>query len=246
VSRRRSRHEIEPPWVGLPLSLVGGVALNALSLTAVRVLMRLIAEHLNHGGAENGRLRVSYRQLAIWAGVKESEIAGALAVLVDLGFVEIAHGWRPAGAAKWRPNAYRLTFVPDYEGAAPTNEWKRWEPSKGAEAKAWQEALARAKAAARAARMGRGSGKGSFRSEVAAEAAAQPAEALLKRLGKEKAGRPGNSQTRAALNEHNNERFSPRCRSYVDHGPDRTVEKPGGHGADRTVKGQYLLQLRSL
>jgi hypothetical protein len=30
VSRLRSRHEIEQPWVGLPLSLVGGVALNAL------------------------------------------------------------------------------------------------------------------------------------------------------------------------------------------------------------------------
>jgi hypothetical protein len=31
VSRRRSRREIELPWVRLPLSLVGGVALNALT-----------------------------------------------------------------------------------------------------------------------------------------------------------------------------------------------------------------------
>jgi hypothetical protein len=238
VSRSRSRHAIERPFVGLPLSLVGGVSVNALSLTAVRVLMRLIAEHLTHGGAENGRLRVSYKQFAVRAGVKESEIAGALAELVDLGFVEIVHGWRPAGAAKLRPNIYRLTFLPDYEYAAPTNEWKRLEPSKGADDKAWREALARAKTVARAARVRRRqSGKGSFRSEEAA-AAAEPSEALLKRVGKEKVGRPGNKQTRAALNEHNNsKRFAPRGRSYVDHGPDRTVEKPGGNGADRTVEG---------
>jgi hypothetical protein len=200
--------------------------------------MRLIAEHLKHGGAENGRLRVSYKQFAVWTGVKESEIAGALAELVDLGFVEILHGWRPAGAAKWRPNAYRLTFLPDHEDAAPTNEWKRWEPSKGVDAKAWREALARAKAAARAARVRhRSRGRGSFRSEKEAAAAAAPAEALLKRLGKERVGRPGNKQTRAALNEHNSRSFPPRCRPYADHGPDRTVEKPGGHGADRTVEG---------
>jgi hypothetical protein len=40
-----------------------------------------------------------------------------LAELVDLGLVVIAHGRRAKGAAMARPNLYRLTFLPDHEGA---------------------------------------------------------------------------------------------------------------------------------
>jgi hypothetical protein len=135
-----------------------------------------------------------------------------------------------------RPNTYRLTFFPDHEDAAPTNDWKRLEMSEGADAGARAAALTRAKAVAHAARARPRSGTGSFRSDEEAEAAAKPAEAMLKRLGKGKVGRPGNQHTRAALNELNSS-ISPRCRSYVDHDADRTVEKPGSHSTDRTVEG---------
>jgi hypothetical protein len=114
--------------------------------------------------------------------------------------VVIVHGKRHNGAAKTRPNIYRLTFLPDYEGGWPSEEWRRHEPSKGAGDKAWATALARTKDVARTARRRRHSGKVAFRSEAEADAAIAPAESVLKRLGK-KIGRPGNKQTRAAISE---------------------------------------------
>jgi hypothetical protein len=130
--QRVSRHECEQPFAQLPLSLLGGVVLNALSIMARRVLDRLIAEHLKHGGRDNGRLHVSYRQLAQWTRANDGNIPPALAELVDLGLLVITHGERVAGSSKVAPNVYRLTFFPDHEDAASTDEWRRWEPSRGA------------------------------------------------------------------------------------------------------------------
>ncbi len=36
---KHSRHEPERPFIALPLTLIGGVAFNALSITAVRNLL---------------------------------------------------------------------------------------------------------------------------------------------------------------------------------------------------------------
>ena len=172
---------------------------------------------------ENGRLAVSYAQLAIHAGVQEREIAGALAELVDLGLVVInRRGQRPNGRAKTRPNLYRLTFFPDYEGGWPTDEWQRFDPSQGTDGKAWSAALARAKRIAHAARKRRKDGKPPLRSEAEADGTIAPVEIALEDLGKgKKIGRPGNKQTRAALVEQS--RF-PRYDSYPHHGTDHTVE----------------------
>ena len=97
---RRSQHETEKPFVQLPRSLIGGVVFAVLSITARRILDRLIAEHLGHNGAENGLLKVSYRQLAEWAGVNQSSVPPALAELVSLGLLVIERGKAVAGAIK--------------------------------------------------------------------------------------------------------------------------------------------------
>ncbi len=209
-SRRRrriekhSRHEPEPPFVCVPLSLIGGVAMNALSLTARRALDRLIAEHLTHGGRENGRLRVSYRQLAEWTHANEGNISSALAELVDLGLVVIMKGERVAGSMTRPANVYRLTFVPDHEGSAPTDEWRRWEPSDKTDPVAWRAASARTRRAVQNARARKAQGKLAFRTDAEIAATIEPAEAALRKTGKDKkVGRPGNKHTRAALNEVN-------------------------------------------
>jgi hypothetical protein len=192
-----------PPPAQLPLSLLGGVVLNALTITARRVLDRLIAEHLTHRGKENGRLSVSYLQLAKWTRANDGNIAPALAELVDLGLLVIDHGERVAGSRKVEPNAYRLTFFPDHEGAAPTDEWRRWEPSKGAPPAARDAAASRAREAIKAARNRYATGVGSFRTVEEADAATEASRVGLERLGKGKPGGPGNKQTRAAINEAN-------------------------------------------
>jgi len=259
VRRRRnnekhSRYEAPAPYFQFPLELIGSVVLAALSLGARRVLDRLIVEHLKNAGKENGRFTVSYTQLGAHAGVHQKDVAGALAELVDLGLLVIQHGERPKGAARSRPNCYRLTFLPDYEGVWPSKEWRRFEPSDGADAKARASALARAKDVAHAARRRRLNGDRPLRTEEEAEASVRGAENLLERVGKgQKLGRPGNKQTRAALNEVNarRNRFSHGMDRPVAHGMDRPVkmaeygmDRPvGPHGMDRPVPSTSLVHV---
>jgi len=232
---RRYEYEAPAPYFQFPLELIGSVALAALSLGARRVLDRLIIEHLGNAGKHNGKLAVSYVQLAAHAGVQKKEIAAALAELVDLGLIVIAHGRRPKGVAKTRPNFYRLTFLPDHEGVWPSEEWRRFEPSEGAGPIAWRAALVRAKDIAHAARKRRVGGKRPFRSDEEADEAIKPAQIMLKRLGKDKRiGHPGNKQTRAALNEVNGRRSH--FLRGMDHTPHRGMDHTPHWGMDHTPK----------
>jgi hypothetical protein len=254
-----TRYETPRPYVQLSLELLGSVSMAALSLAASRVLFRLITEHLTNAGKENGKLAVSYRQLATYAGVHEKQIASALAELVDLGLVVVVQGRRPKGATKTPPNFYRLTFLPDHEGGWPSDEWRRFESS---DPKAWAVALARAKDIARAARKRRMGGK-PFRSEEEADAANAPAKRRLKRIGKERINGPGNKQTRAALNEANGRNdsskihFAQRDESSrgseriqgtshpVEAAKARTDRPVGGHGTTRPVPSTTSVLIRS-
>jgi hypothetical protein len=200
---KHSRHEPERPFIAIPLSLIGGLVMNALSITAVRVFFRLIAEHLQHGGRANGELRVSYRQLAEWTHANEGNIPAALAELVDLGLIIIIKGERIAGSVTRPANVYRLTFVPDHEGSAPTDEWRRWEPSDKTDPVAWRAASARTRRAVQNARGRKARGKLAFRTDAEIAAAIGLAESALKKTGKDKVARPGNKHTRAALIEVN-------------------------------------------
>jgi hypothetical protein len=79
--------------------------MRVLSLVERRALDRI-----EHGGAENGRLPVTYVDFKKW-GVRPDSIAGAIRALEALGLIEITrHGY--AGVAEKRaPSLYRLTYV---------------------------------------------------------------------------------------------------------------------------------------
>ena len=244
---RRRKSETESPFVQLPRSLLESAALAALSLASRRILDRLTAEHLTHFGKANGQLMVSYVQLAAHSGVDKSDVSSALAELVDLGFVVIEHGqW--SSSTKRFPNRYRLTFLPA-EGAAPTHEWKRFEPSEGTGFAAWVAALKRAREIARAAR------RRGFRSEAEAKSVSTAVEAKLARIGR-KAGKPGNEMTRAALVEHTaraelapgKRKFrgasrapmpegEPHPRNAPDRGAKRTPDSKGASSALDSISG---------
>ena len=65
---------------------------------------------MDHGGAENGKLPVTYSDFEKW-GVRADSIAGAIRALEALGLIDITrHGY--AGAAEKRaPSLYRLTYL---------------------------------------------------------------------------------------------------------------------------------------
>jgi hypothetical protein len=240
--QRMSRHECMKPFVQLPKALIRSVALSALSLAARRTLDRLIDEHLAHGARENGRLEASYRQMAADAGVGGVGIVAALNELESLGLIAVARGEgkRAVGAARMTPNLYRLTFLPDHEDAAPTNDWLRFEPSEGAGETGRRAAMERARKIADLARKRRHG-----RTEAEAVAASKGARDRLVRLNRDKVDGPGNLHTRAALNEANvaeNPRGTSRTRPEVrvvrtpDHikGTTRTSGRAFPRGTTRT------------
>jgi hypothetical protein len=62
----RRRNQIAGQFVSRPRQLVESPAMRVLSLAAHQALMRIEVEHMSHGGVENGKLPVTYRQLEEW------------------------------------------------------------------------------------------------------------------------------------------------------------------------------------
>jgi hypothetical protein len=100
-------------------------AYRALSLSAHRVIDRVCLEHMYQGGAENGRLIVTYDDFEKY-GVHRHSIAPAIRLAIALGFLEITKQGR-AGNAEWRaPHQYRITFhASDGVAGDGTHEWRQ-------------------------------------------------------------------------------------------------------------------------
>src|SRR5271165_1574743 len=97
-------------WVAHPRQLLESPAMRVLTLSERRALDRIELEHMDHGGAENGKLPVTYADFEKW-GVRPDSIAGAIRALEALSLIEITrHGY--AGSAEKRaPSLYRLTYL---------------------------------------------------------------------------------------------------------------------------------------
>jgi hypothetical protein len=122
-------------------------AMRALSLHARRALDRIMVEHMDHAGQENGRLKVTWRDFEKF-GVQRRRIKQALGELVAVGLVAIEDPGRSIiwGESKGDPAQYRLTHLPVSEPdnfRPATNEWKRFEDDVGAASAAIKVALAR-------------------------------------------------------------------------------------------------------
>jgi hypothetical protein len=66
VGEKKGKSEIAENFISYPRSMVESPALRVLSRAAVLVMHRIEAEHMAHGGAENGRLIVTRRQFEEW------------------------------------------------------------------------------------------------------------------------------------------------------------------------------------
>ena len=119
------------------IEMLQSPAFRILSLAAHRVLARIEIEHAAHGGTENGRLPVTYDDLADY-GVHRTAIGPALAELQALGFVETTEHGKKARAAEYRrPNMFRLTYR--HCGETPgdgTHDWRRFKTLEEAQAAA--------------------------------------------------------------------------------------------------------------
>ena len=80
-----------------------------LSLSARRILDRLEIELADHGGADNGRLPVTYDDFQKY-GLHRQAIYPAIRETVALGFVEITEQGVAGNAEFRKPNKFRITY----------------------------------------------------------------------------------------------------------------------------------------
>ena len=122
MSVRKRRTQIAGQFAAHRIDMLRSPAWRVLSLSARRVLDRLEIEHADHGGAENGRLPVTYEDFHRY-GIHRHAIGPAIREVVALGFAEITQPGRAGNAEFRKPNLFRLTYLNTNIG--PTDEWQK-------------------------------------------------------------------------------------------------------------------------
>jgi hypothetical protein len=126
-SRRTGREGSysKPPkgssWVWHTEDMLISPAWRALSINAKRVIERVELEHMAHGGNENGTLPVTHQNFRKH-GIYATAIAPAIQEAIFLGFIRCVQGGR--WNEKNTPSIFRITWLGDKNGNAPTNEWQ--------------------------------------------------------------------------------------------------------------------------
>jgi hypothetical protein len=124
---RRFAGKNRPPehssWVWLTAEMLDSPAWRALPGNAMKIVLRIALEHLKHGGADNGRLPVTYADFVKF-GVRRNSIREAIEVAIALGWIDRTS----VGEVPWhgdirKPSTYGLTWLPENNGAQASNRW---------------------------------------------------------------------------------------------------------------------------
>ena len=125
-SSKGSKKFNRPPsgegWLWLTGELINSLAWRSMSVNCRKLIDRLLLEHCNHSGLENGRLVCTYKDFQDY-GLTRNKIRPAIEEADFLGLVKHQRGERVF--AKNQPNSYRITFYGTSEARDPTNELKR-------------------------------------------------------------------------------------------------------------------------
>lgn len=126
----RTQKIMGPPrgcaWVPLTVELLSSDAWRSRSRNCIRLIDRLMIEHMAHAGQMNGALIVTYNQLVEF-GIRRNDVKRSIEEAAVFGLLDVTEQGGFKGSSKL-PNRYRLTFLPCFENgyARPaTNEWER-------------------------------------------------------------------------------------------------------------------------
>jgi hypothetical protein len=128
MSRKRlSKAKAFPRGVGysipIPRDLLVSPAWLAMSHQCRKLVDALMTEWANHGGEENGNLKVPYDQLQT-RGLRRETILDTIFEAKALGIIQPARGQRSYGSRR-APSVYRLTWLgTPQNGLTATNEWR--------------------------------------------------------------------------------------------------------------------------
>lgn len=127
ASKRQRRFQGPPQderWFWMTEELLASKHLRDMSRAARLVLDRIILEHIDHRGTENGRLTVTYSDFARH-GVRRQSVKPAIESLEAAGLIKFDQG-SFASPERRRPNAFTLTWL-SVDGYEATKNWKRVE-----------------------------------------------------------------------------------------------------------------------
>jgi hypothetical protein len=96
------------------------------SPNAMKVVMRLVDEHMAHAGLANGELVSTYDDFVAF-GIPRRSIADAISLAEKLGFIDVVRGRRAKGGYDRLPSRYRLTFEPTADGEPRSHRWRNAE-----------------------------------------------------------------------------------------------------------------------
>jgi len=96
------------------------------SPNAMKVVIRIVEEHMAQGGLANGELICTYDDFVAF-GIPRRSIADAISLAEKLGFIDVVRGRRAKGGYDRLPSRYRLTFEPTADGEPRSHRWRNAE-----------------------------------------------------------------------------------------------------------------------
>lgn len=108
-------------WFWMTDEMVQSPAWCALSHAALVAIFRLLIEHMAHGGAENGRLIVTFDQFEAF-GLRRKSIGPALREAEALGWIVTTRKGRGGNADFRKASTYALGWLPRVGAQGPRGE----------------------------------------------------------------------------------------------------------------------------
>jgi hypothetical protein len=125
--KRLNAPPLNEPWIWFPRTMLESEAYRGLSINALRVLFRIMIEHMAHAGLENGRLKVTTRDFEAY-GVRGNSVRTAVDEVCGSGLVKMmVRGQKSSGINPGHAPQFCLTWLPvatEADHAHATNDWK--------------------------------------------------------------------------------------------------------------------------
>jgi hypothetical protein len=123
--QKRNRPPEGESWQWFTIEFLMSDAWRTAPIYTMRFVMRLVVEHLQHAGKENGNLIVTFKDCEAW-GIARKSIKTAQADAIRRGLVYRSQKGNASAGRGRRPHKFGLGWLPNYEAAPAPNRWKAY------------------------------------------------------------------------------------------------------------------------
>lgn len=111
LREKRNRPPADEPWIWFTRELLKSEAWCALSRARLRVVFRVMPEHMAHAGTENGNLVVTYADFEKF-GIRREAMRTAISEVSACGLVIVIERGRASVGPDCWPSKYALGWLP--------------------------------------------------------------------------------------------------------------------------------------